>query len=189
MASIKGFQLKNVKTIVGHEGYGCTGTMYLNGKKIGTYADYADGGCSDIRYESMEARANMVKTVVEFAKEHPNNLIVACFKNNLARYEEERKEFLIRNPFIPEEDVTMEVFSACKEDFIVSKFVELQQFEKAFKSWQKKGFRAICVEVKDVFGNVNITAFPKDWSDERIAEDMKNISNGKLYKSLEDFNQ
>ena len=35
MASIKGFQMKNVKNILGREGYGCSATMYLNGKKIG----------------------------------------------------------------------------------------------------------------------------------------------------------
>ena len=188
MASIKGFQLKNVKNIAGREGYGCTGTMYLNGKKIGTYTDYGDGGCSDIRYESMEARANMVKTVVEFAKTHTNNFIVACFKNNPARFEEERKEFLRRNPFISEEDVTMEVFSACKEDYIVAKFLELQQYEKAFKKWQKKGFRAICVQIKGHTGDATITAFPNSWSDERIAEEMSVIDDAKLFKTLEDFN-
>ena len=35
MASIKGFQLKNVKRTLGIEGYGCIASMYLNGKKIG----------------------------------------------------------------------------------------------------------------------------------------------------------
>lgn len=33
MASIKGFQMKNVKRTLGREGYGYSGTMYLNGKK------------------------------------------------------------------------------------------------------------------------------------------------------------
>jgi len=55
MASILGFQLKNVKKTEGIEGSGCIVTMYLNGKKIGTYADYGDGGCDDIKFVSKEA--------------------------------------------------------------------------------------------------------------------------------------
>lgn len=188
MASIKGFQMKNVKTIVGREGYGCTGTMYLNGKKIGTYADYGDGGCSDIRYESMEARASMKKAVVEFAKENPCDMIIAWFKDNPVRFEEERRKFLEINPYIPEDDITMEVLSACKENYIVTKFLELQQYEKAFKKWQKKGFRAICVQIKGHTGDATITAFPNNWSDERIAEEMSVIDDAKLFKTLEDFN-
>lgn len=43
MAKIKGFQMKNVKRTIGREGEGCTATLYLNGKRIGAYADYADG--------------------------------------------------------------------------------------------------------------------------------------------------
>lgn len=43
MATLRNFQMKNIKKTRGMEGEGCTGTMYLNGKKVGTYADYADG--------------------------------------------------------------------------------------------------------------------------------------------------
>ena len=56
MASIKGFQMKNVKNTIGHEGYGCIATMYLNGKKIGTYADYGDGGFCRSRKGNDETR-------------------------------------------------------------------------------------------------------------------------------------
>ena len=186
MASIRGFQLKNVKNIAGREGYGCTGTMYLNGRNIGTYADYGDGGCSDIQYESSEARASMMKAVVEFAKENPDKFIVACFKKNPGRFEKEKEEFLKRNPFIPKKEITMEVLSTCKVDYIVTRFLELQQYEKTFKSYQKKGYRAMVVQEEEF--KASITAFPNNWSDEHIAEAVKDMDNAKLFMSLDDFN-
>ena len=36
MASIMGFTMKGIKEPLGREGYGCIGTMYLDGTKIGT---------------------------------------------------------------------------------------------------------------------------------------------------------
>lgn len=49
MASLYGFQMKNIKNTLGIEGQGCLASMYLNGKKIGSYKDYSDGGIPDIR--------------------------------------------------------------------------------------------------------------------------------------------
>ena len=47
MAKIMNFQMKNIKRLTGREGYGYTASLYLDGKRIGTYADYADGGPED----------------------------------------------------------------------------------------------------------------------------------------------
>lgn len=44
MASINGVELRNVKTIEGMEYTGFSGTLYLNGKKIGSVRDSGDGG-------------------------------------------------------------------------------------------------------------------------------------------------
>ena len=35
MAKIRGFQMKNIKNILGIEGYGCSASLYLDGKRIG----------------------------------------------------------------------------------------------------------------------------------------------------------
>ena len=47
MAKIFGIQLKNVKQFTGWEGYGVNASVYLDGKRIGTFNDRADGGPLD----------------------------------------------------------------------------------------------------------------------------------------------
>lgn len=44
MAKISGFELRAIKKTIGMEGEGFTANVYLDNKKIGTCADYADGG-------------------------------------------------------------------------------------------------------------------------------------------------
>ena len=39
MASINGFCMKNIHRTRGMEGYGATASIYLDGMRIGTYAD------------------------------------------------------------------------------------------------------------------------------------------------------
>lgn len=92
MASIKGFQLKNVKQMLGREGYGCLASMYLHGKKIGIYEDYGDGGCEDVEYVSKEAEEEMMKVVIEYAKEHPNKFIVDLYHERPEQFKEECEE-------------------------------------------------------------------------------------------------
>ena len=89
MASIKGFQLKNVKNTLGREGYGCTATMYLNGKKIGTYADYGDGGCEDVDYVSKDAEADMMRVIIDYAKEHRNEFIINIYHERPQQFKKE----------------------------------------------------------------------------------------------------
>lgn len=48
MASIKGYELKNIKTFQGREWRGIQGSIYHNGKKVGWYSDPGDGGMADI---------------------------------------------------------------------------------------------------------------------------------------------
>ena len=101
MASIKGFQMKNVKRTLGMEGYGCTATMYLNGKKIGTYADYGDGGCEDVSYVSKAAEQDMMRIIIAHAKENPNDFIVNLYKERPHQYKEECERFKKYHPYIP----------------------------------------------------------------------------------------
>ena len=112
MASIKGFQLKNVKQTLGREGYGCIASMYLNGKKIGTYEDYGDGACEDVTYVSKEAEAEMMKVIIEYAKVHPNKYIVDLYHSRPQQYKEECEKFKKCHPYIPDKDITIETMAS-----------------------------------------------------------------------------
>ena len=180
MASIKGFQLKNVKQTLGMEGYGCIATMYLNGKKIGTYADYGDGGCENVDYVSREAEVEMMKVIIEYAKERPNKFIVKLYHERPEQFKEECERFKKYHPYIPDEDITIETMASNSIVYIVEDVLNLLDTEKLFKRYQKKGYRAVCVK-----GN-NVTAYPTSWSDEKIKADAEG---GKLYMSLDDFNK
>lgn len=179
MASIKGFQLKNVKRTLGREGYGTIATMYLNGKKIGTYEDYGDGGCEDVNYVSQEAREEMVKLIIKYAKTNPNEFIVNLYKERPRQYKEECERFKKYNPFIPNEDITIQTMASNSIVYIFEDLINLMENEKQFKKYQKKGYRAISVK-----GN-QISAYPSSWSDSKIKEESK--EDDKLYMSLEDF--
>ena len=178
MASIKGFQMKNVKNTLGREGYGCTATMYLNGKKIGTYADYGDGAMEEVEYISKEAKEEMMKVIIAHAKENPNDFVINLYKERPQQYKEECERFKKQHPYIPDEDITIQTMASNSIVYIVSDFLNLLDMEKQFKKYQKKGYRAIGVE------GYNLSAYPASWSDEKIREAAKGK---KLYMSLEDF--
>ena len=65
MASICDFALKNIKEFVGEEGYGLTASMYLHGKRIGSYADHADGSPEIVSYISDETEKEIMDQVIE----------------------------------------------------------------------------------------------------------------------------
>ena len=180
MASIKGFQLKNVKQTLGREGYGCIASMYLNGKKIGTYEDYGDGACEDVTYVSPEAEKEMMKTIIEFAKEYDNDFVINLYKERPQQFKEECERFKQRYPFIPDEDITIKTMASNSIVYIVEAVLELRDHEKYFKKYQKQGYKAISLD-----GN-NLSAYPKSWSDEKIKAEAKGKT---LYMSLEDFNK
>jgi hypothetical protein len=180
MASIKGFQLKNVKQPIGREGYGCIATMYLHGKKIGTYEDYGDGACEDVTYVSKEAEAEMMKVIIEYAKEHPNQFIIDLYHKRPQQFKEECERFKKQYPYIPDEDITIETMASNSIVYIVGGVLELMEHEKLFKQYQKKGYRAIAID------DNRLAAYPEGWSDERV----KASAIGKtLYMSLDDFNK
>ena len=178
MASIKGFQMKNVKNILGREGYGCSATMYLNGKKIGTYVDYGDGAMEEVDYVSKEAEIEMTKVIIAYAKEYQNDFIVNLYKERPQQYKEECERFKKYHPYIPNEDITIETMASNSIVYIVEGFLNLLDMEKQFKKYQKKGYKAISIE-----GN-NLCAYPSSWSDEKIKESAKGKT---LYMSLDDF--
>ena len=182
MASIKGFQLKNVKQSIGREGYGCIATMYLHGKKIGTYADYGDGACEDVKYVSKDAEAEMMKVIIEYAKEHPNTYIIDLYQKRPTQYKEECESFKKQYPYIPDEDITIQTMASNSIVYIVEGVLELLADEKQFKSHQKKGYRAISINRQEGI----IYGYPASWSDAQIKASAKGHT---LYMSLDDFNK
>lgn len=180
MASIKGFQLKNVKEVVGREGYGCLATIYLNGKRIGSYEDYGDGGCEDVTYISAKAEEEMTRVIIDYAKTHPCQFIVNIYNERPQQFKAECENFKKYHPYIPDKDITIETMSANSIVYIVEDFLNLLRREKLFKKYQKKGYRAISINGEQ------LSAYPASWSDEKI----RIAAKGKeLYMSIEDFNK
>lgn len=76
MASIKGFQIKGLKTFQGRDWPGAQGNIYVDGKKVGWYNDSGNGGMADIDFYQAgdrrgEIEERLKKTVKEYYAEHP----------------------------------------------------------------------------------------------------------------------
>ena len=80
MASIKGYELKNVKTFQGLEWTGVQGSIYYKGKKVGWYNDSGNGGMADIELrlpgetvnDRQKERENQLESAVKkYYAEHP----------------------------------------------------------------------------------------------------------------------
>lgn len=179
MATIKGFQLKNVKHPIGREGYGLLATMYLNGKKIGTYEDYGDGALGDTNYVSKDARADMMKVVIAHAKENHNEYIENMYRDKPDRYTEEVQRFKKCNPFIPDEDITIQTMSMNDEVYIISAWERLADDEKQYKKFAKDGYDVMGVKGDRLHGYKS-SLVPM--------EKIKDVGFDKLYTSLDDFN-
>lgn len=178
MASLKDFALKNIKEFVGEDGYGLTASMYLHGKRIGSYADHADGSPEIVSYVSDEAEKEMRKLIVSYAKDHPDSYIVDMYLEDQKRYEEDYKKFKRNYPYIPDEDITIESMSSNSIVYIVEDFLKLRESERLYKLYVKKGYRVISLKGHQV------TAYPSNWSDEKIKEEAKGQ---KIFSSLNDF--
>jgi hypothetical protein len=180
MASIKGFQMKNVKQTLGREGYGCIATLYLNGKKIGTYEDYGDGGMEDVNFVSKEAEKAMTRLIIDYAKTYKNDFVINIYKERPQQYYEECAIFKKYHPYIPDEDITIQTMASNSIVYIVEDFLKLLDVEKQFKKYLKKGYKAVSVDGDKIF------AYPASWSDEKIKTQTKGHE---LYMSIEDFNK
>lgn len=178
MASIRGFQMKKVKRTFGTEGYGCTATLYLDGKKIGTYADYGDGAMGNISYISKDAEIEMVRFIIAYAKECENDFMIGLYRECPERFREECERFKKYHPYIPDEDITIKTMASNSIEYVVSDFLKLLDNEKEFKKYIKQGYKAISID-----GNM-VSAYPPQWSNEKIEKAAKGA---KVYYSLTDF--
>lgn len=180
MASIKGLQLKNVKRTLGMEGYGVICTMYLNGKKIGAYEDYGDGSCENITYVDNNARKNLVKVIIEYAKTHKNDFVINMYNERPQQYKEECERFKKYNPFIADEDITIQTMASNSIVYIFDDLMNLMEIEKQFKKYIKKGYECISIN-----GN-KICAYPHNYLTNEIIEEKK-LDGSTFYRSLSDF--
>ena len=128
---------------------------------------------------SAEAEKEMMKLVIEYAKEHNNEFIVDLYNERPQQFKEECERFKKKYPYIPDEDITIQTMASNSIVYIVEDFLTLLDTEKQFKKFQKKGYRAISMN------GTRITAYPVSWSDEQIKA---HAQNNKVYMSLDDFN-
>lgn len=183
MAKLRNFQMKGSKKTRGREGEGCIGTMYLNGKKIGTYADYADGALGNAEYVSKEAKEEMTKVIISYAKDHPSEYVVNLYKARPQQYKDECERFKKFHPYIPDEDITKETMSANDICFIVEDFLKLYHAEKIYKRNLKKGYKAlvVCTDGSTI-------SYPSSWTEEKIRESFREENQeGEFFFELSDF--
>lgn len=180
MANIKGFQLKNIKTPIGREGYGCLASIYLHGKKVGNYEDYGDGSFGNYNL-SKDAEEEIIKIALEYAKSHPDkNLNWVEFYSKEEVFERAKENLLNKYPFLSEKDITVNTVYIDVE-YLVNEFSLLVAKEKDFKKEIKKGYKAVA------FVGYTMYSYPSSWSDKQIQEDAKS-KNAEVYLNLEDFN-
>ena len=77
MASIYGIQLKKVKKTYGIEGVGFQADLYMDGKKVGYAADYADGSMLNVHVEN----AVLVARVRQYYAENPKEDFLTTYSN------------------------------------------------------------------------------------------------------------
>lgn len=182
MASIKGVSLKKMKRTIGREGYGLLADVYVNNKKIGEYEDFGDGAMGDIHYTSTEAEEQFMHIVFAYSKEHPSDCIVEMYKKDPERYEAERERILKYQPYIKEEEITIESVSAAHLDIIIADVEALTNAEKEFKKILKKGYKCLVIAEQK---HQQYYYYYGDATDEQIKKNHEKVI--AIYRSLDDF--
>lgn len=178
MASIKGFSLKSVKHPIGKEGYGLIGTMYLNGKKIGTYEDWGDGTMGDTRYDKKEYEEDMMRTIIAYAKENHNEYIENLYRERPQQYEEKVARFKRCYPYIPDEDINIQTMSMDDIAYLISDLSDLMDLEKTYKKYLKQGYDVLTIK-----GNHMVA-----YNSARVSlDEIKKNDYDKIYGSVLDF--
>lgn len=124
MASINGISLKGFKEVPGREGIGFIGNLYMDDKKIGEAADYADGGPIDINIYGKEELKNFTKRVTDYFNKFPEKDTIKM----------DLKTLLANKENLPNSNSE---YTNNDESFI-SSLVDLTNFEKEFKKAAKK---------------------------------------------------
>nr|WP_317428556.1 hypothetical protein [uncultured Blautia sp.] len=139
MAGIMGINLKAIKKTVGREGDGFLANVYLNNKKIGTVADYGDGGGYEI---CIEQEKKLFEEIVQKYYEKYPELDNFALKSTKEYLERKAKGTLPMRDFSKRDDFPLdEVFY---EPFF-SKLYCLHCLERDFKKGLQKGYSALVI--------------------------------------------
>lgn len=65
MATLNGFKITAMRSWTGHEGIGTSGILHWNGKRLGEFVDYGDGGCVTYRFPTRELEATIAEKLPE----------------------------------------------------------------------------------------------------------------------------
>lgn len=159
MASIFGFEIRNIVNFQGREGYGCQGDIYHNGKKVGWYNDMADGGIADIDFwqngkRNQSAQDAFDKAVKDYFEKFPLTGLMKGIE--------------------PDGELFMSALVELTEQEAKYKFY-LQTGRKYFVTYEnEQGFEVTCLASSDP------QLYQKTKAD-------KKAFNVKEYKSLSDF--
>ena len=137
MAKMKGIQLKSIKNTTGMEGYGFSASLYLDGKKIGTVADYADGGDFIYDFTSKEAEKAFEDRIKSWYEAHPMDDFLKCYKMSPEEYMKKREAGTL--PVRKYEDAYNQ------DDIFIDELLKLTDAEKAFKKGVKQGYKGYAV--------------------------------------------
>ncbi len=162
MASIYGFEIRNIKTFKGREWDGCQGSIYYKGKKVGWYNNDGNGGCADIDfYFAGEGRAEVEEALKAAVK-----------------------EYFTRYPL--GEDYSQIIPD---DELFFAELIDLQDLEKRFKRYSKEGptYLVSYTEVKSGFGKVAVSHGEDIFEIMRKALKDGVVNEVREYRSLSDF--
>lgn len=188
MAKINGIELKAVKNFEGMEGYGFSANIYMDGKKVGTIMDRADGGCYYYSFTSKENEKQIMERVKSYFTVHPQ-------LDTLKIYGMAKED--IDSAFL---NGDLELLPILKyEDMIEPKYtffnilLTLKEKEQEYKRYAKDEYR-ILVHVERVYTSLP-KIFDSIWHcNEDGVQHIIDVENEKypynifhIYRSLEDF--
>lgn len=135
MAKIYGFELKAVKKTYGMEGEGFIANLYMDNKKVGSVADYGDGGCIDVSFESQ--REEVFKRALLYAQNHRKADAITSELKSPEEYVCLRDEGKLPLCKVDLDDKWSHI------EHLVYELYEFLGLEKEFKKAIKKGWNAI----------------------------------------------
>ena len=178
MASIKGFSLKNVHTMVGRDGQDISADMYFNGKKVGTYRDYGCGGEADAFFYDLKEKANVFTAIGEWCKNKVDKWSDNFYKTAPERFEQKKGILLDMYPQLNADEITTGNIIFFSVDILVENLLNLLKMEKHYKKAVKSGYKGIgIVEANDYEYSIHcLSATPADGLYDKV------------YMNAEDFN-
>lgn len=188
MAKIYGLELKAVKKTYGRECEGFIANLYMDNKKVGSVADYGDGGCIDVSLESQ--REEVFRRALLYAQNHRKEDTITSELKSPEEYVRLRDEGKLPLRKVDLDDKWSHI------EHLVYELYELLGLEKEFKKAIKKDWKAIVLaeyvyipgnplpldQIYSTDGSETSYNFVKD-----VAEKKSKAVELTQYSSLDDF--